>query len=43
MKFAPLILIPFLTAPVQEYESIGDRSNRQEYESYHTVQRLHSA
>ena len=41
MKFAPLILIPFLTAPVQAYESIGDRSNRQAYESYHTPQESH--
>ena len=37
MKFLPLILIPFLTAPVQAYESIGDRSNRQAYQS-HTPQ-----
>ena len=30
-----------MTAPVQAYESIGDRSNRQAYESYHTPQESH--
>tara|TARA_B100000131_G_scaffold315750_1_gene354712 strand:- start:2332 stop:2901 length:570 start_codon:yes stop_codon:yes gene_type:complete len=31
MKFAPLMVLPFLVAPAQA-ESIGDRSNRQAYE-----------
>ena len=31
MKVLPLLLLPFLTAPVSA-ESIGDRSNRQAYE-----------
>ena len=30
MKVLPLLLLPFLTAPVNA-ESIGDRSNRQAY------------
>ncbi len=32
MKFAPLLLVPFLVAPVQAYEGIGDRSNQRAYQ-----------
>tara|TARA_B100001250_G_scaffold378068_1_gene367638 strand:- start:568 stop:1092 length:525 start_codon:yes stop_codon:yes gene_type:complete len=35
MKFAPLMLLPFLVSPVQA-ESIGDRSNRQAYSLFGT-------
>ncbi len=34
MKFAPLLLLPFLVAPsAHAWESVGDRSNRQAYQS----------
>ena len=36
MKALPLLLLPFLIAPVSA-ESIGDRSNRQAYEDAQTV------
>jgi len=36
MKVLPLLLLPFLTAPVNA-ESIGDRSNRQAYRDAHSI------